>query len=82
LHITKEDALKFYTFFYNQGSICQISSGGGVRVLGFDMRTGAVPRLGTSAWRKVASRSAGVCIREGRQVELKSTPLNPFMNIS
>jgi len=51
----------------------------GVRILGFDIRTGIVPQLGMSTWWKVA-RSAGVSIREGRQEGIKIDPLNLFMN--
>ena len=49
-----------------QVCICQISTRR-VRVLGFDIRTGTMPQVGTSTCWKVAS-SAGVCIWEGIQV--------------
>jgi len=64
----------------NQGSFCQMSLAKGIRALGFDIRTGTVPQLGTSTRWKVV-RSAGICIRDG-QHWVKIEPLNMFMNIS
>jgi len=38
---------------------------GGVRDLGFDIRTGTMPQLGMSTWK--ITRSAGVCIQKGQR---------------